>query len=236
MTLKNDPIGAAINAFLITKEESYITVASDLCDDDVIPASHFFRTFETMPTLERLALDQCTGKILDVGAGAGCHSRYLLEKGLSVHAIDISAGAVAHLRACGITAEQKTIFDLKDPAYDTILLLMNGIGLAGSMDQLPVYLQQLKKLLSPGGKILCDSTDIAYLFAEEDGSFLLNLNDRYYGEMQFNMHYGDQETGWFSWLYIDFDNLSEQASRQGLTCTLIAEGENHHYLVCLQPA
>ncbi|MBI3135711.1 MAG: class I SAM-dependent methyltransferase [Bacteroidetes bacterium] len=234
MSFENDPIGLAIQEFERTGKNAEITVSSDLCEDDVIPVAHFFRTYDEMPELEQRALALCTGSVLDVGAGAGCHSAYLLQKKLIPEAIDVSKGAVGFMTQSGINASQKTIFELHGKQFDTILLLMNGIGLAGSMAALPEFLTQLKKLLNPGGKILCDSTDISYLYAEEDGSLWINLNDTYYGEMQFNMTYQNTSTGWFPWLYIDFENLCEQASLVGLNCTLLFEGENNHYLVSLE--
>lgn len=233
MDFENDPIGYALHDFEKGFKPLSLQVTSDLCDDDQIDVSYLYRTFDQLPEIEKTALSFCQGTILDVGAGAGCHSLILNEK-FSTHAIDVSAGAVKLLKEKGLLAEQKTIFDLKTETFDTILLLMNGIGLAETIEKLPMFLEKLKKLLRPGGKIICDSTDLSYLYEQEDGSILINLNDRYYGEINFKMSYKDVETSWFSWLYIDFDNLSEIAERSGLKCTLLFEGENNHYLVSLE--
>jgi len=234
MALENDPIGLAIQDFERTQKNAEIIVSSDLFDDDAIPVAHLFRTFNEMPELEKQALKLCTGAVLDVGAGAGCHMRHLVDQGLSPLAIDISAGAVDYMQRTGFNAELKTIFEIENQQFDTILLLMNGIGLAGSMEKLPAFLIQLKKILRPGGKILCDSSDIIYMYEDEDGAIWIDLNDGYYGEVQFNMQYKNAATGWFPWLYIDFENLSDEAAAAGLRCTFIFEGENNHYLVSLE--
>src|SRR5688500_3684025 len=208
MDTSHDPVGQALHDYARFGKADDLVVASDQGEDDLIPVAYFFRTFDEMPELEQEALALCSGKVLDVGAGGGCHSRYLIEKGLEVTAIDTSPGAVELLKNAGIHASCDTIFDLGDQTFDTIIILMNGIGLAGSMDQLGTFLARLKMLLTPGGKIVCDSTDIAYIYAEEDGSVLLDLNADYYGELRFNMKYKNYESGWFSWLYIDFENLA----------------------------
>lgn len=233
MNYNQDPIGLALAAYQQGNRDGIIRVFSDQCDEDTIPVSYFFRRHSEMPLLEQEALNHCSGTILDVGAGAGCHAKILQEK-FTVKAIDTSAGAVSLMQKQGIAAEQKTIFDLKGESFDTILLLMNGIGLAGNMERLPEFLKQLKSLLSDSGKIICDSTDISYLFMEEDGSFVIDLNANYYGEMQFNMHYEQVESGWFDWIYIDLDNLTDQAEKAGLKTRLLFEGENNHYLVSLE--
>ncbi len=233
-SFNNDPVGLAIHDFNLTGKDQKIIVESDLCDDDEINVSYFFRSFDKMPELEKRALEFCSGTVLDVGAGAGCHSLYLKEKGFQVSAIDVSKGAVEFLKKSGLTAEKKTIFDLEENQYDTILLLMNGMGLAESIEKLPAFLIQLKNILKPGGKIICDSSDISYLYTDEDGSFLIDLNGKYYGEMSFNMKYKNLETGWFEWLYIDYDNLADHAQRVGLEPKHIFEGENNHYLAVLE--
>jgi len=233
MAFENDPVGHAIFDFTQTKSDSTITIYSDLCDDDVIPVPYLFRSYELMPDIEKTALSLCSGKILDVGAGAGCHSVILQKKGFDVTSIDTSKGAVDAMNNVGLNALKTTVFDLPDTEFDTILILMNGIGLAENMDQLNPFLLRLKKLLSPQGKIYCDSTDLCYLYQEEDGSMLIDLNAKYYGEIKFNMKYKTTESGWFEWLFIDFENLSDHANEVGLKCTLIEENDNH-YLVCLE--
>ena len=42
-----------------------------------------------MPILERTALQMATGRILDVGAGSGCHALALQEMGKKCVTIDI---------------------------------------------------------------------------------------------------------------------------------------------------
>lgn len=232
--LHNDPIGLAISEFYQKKHTSNIEVISDICDDDVLPVAYLFRDITAMPELEKLALDLCQGHVLDVGAGAGCHSLELLKKGLEITAIDISEGAVKYMVEQGINASVDTIFTLRNQTFDTILLLMNGIGLAATKDDLVPFLNNLKSKLKAGGKILCESTDLTYLYQEDDGSVWIDLNTKYHGEVKFKMKYRHSETDWFDWLYIDFDLLQVEAKKAGLSCKLILNGATNNYLACLE--
>lgn len=223
-----DPIGFAIQEYAQKKRPDDIIVTSDICDDDIIPLEVLFRSFEEMPEIEQTALQRASGKILDVGAGAGIHALYLQDQGFDVDCIDISEGAVKYLKANGMKAEQVNFFSLKDKQYDTILMLMNGIGIAGKLSNLEKTLTHAKSLLKPGGKILCDSSDIRYLYEDEDGSLWIDLNTEYYGNFRFQMKYKKEKGPWFDWLYVDFDNLFQSAKNVGLKAQRVLEADDHY--------
>jgi len=230
MNFHGDPIGAAITDFSKGRKTENILVKSDLCDNDVIPVVYLFRTFEMMPSIEKTALERCNGKVLDIGAGTGCHSLLLKEKGMDVTSIDTSKGCVDHMNSKGLNAHHKNLFSFKESKFDTIIVLMNGLGLSGELENLKIFLSHLKSLLNEGGKILCDSTDIRFMYENEDGSMWVDLNSAYYGEMKFNMHYNGIESGWFPWVYVGQDKLKECCNNLGLSVTILEEGENNHYL------
>jgi len=233
MNQQNDPIGQAIVDYSQSKKKAEIIVSSDLCDDDVIEVPYLFRTWNEMPLIEKMAIDKCQGKVLDIGAGAGAHTLVLKEKGFDVTALEPSAGATQYMQNLGLNTIQGRIESITDSKYDTLLLMMNGLGLAGSLENLPNFLTHLKSLLNPGGKIICDSTDIIYLYQEEDGSMWMDLNAQYYGNFKFQMKYADQQTEWFDWLYVDFGRLQGICEEVGLSIELLHE-EDDHYLVELK--
>jgi len=172
-----------------------------------------------MPELELRALDLCRGHVLDIGAGAGVHSLALQDRGHQVSAIDVSAGAVAYMQQNGIKAQQIDFYHLKDKSkYDTILSLMNGIGLAKNLDNLNNFLKKAHELLAPGGRFVADSTDVKYLYEDEDGGYWLDLNSAYYGNFKFQMHYNKVSSPEFEWLYIDYDTLHNHATACGFKC------------------
>ncbi|WP_276496148.1 class I SAM-dependent methyltransferase [Pontibacter litorisediminis] len=232
--MKNDPIGAALLDYLEGAEDAEITVASNLTEDDYIPVAYLFRTEEEMPEMEVLALDKCRGAVLDVGSGAGCHALALQRRGKEVTALDISAGAMEAMQRQGIKQLlHQDFLELKGAAYDTLLMLMNGVGIAGTLAGLERFLEHAKSLLKPGGQILLESTDILYMYEDEDGSVLLDLNAGYYGEVKYNMTYKGQESGWFNWLFIDPAILEDYAVQHGYTFELLLQGDAGNYLARL---
>ena len=89
-------------------------------------------------------------------------------------------------------------------------------------------MQHAKSLLNPGGKILCDSSDIKYLYQDEDGSMWVDLNSEYYGNFNFQMKHKNEKGPWFDWLYVDFDNLHKAAQNVGLKAKKICDNEDHY--------
>lgn len=223
-----DPVGTAILDFASTKKPNDIIVGSDICEDDIIPIEVLFRKMDEMPELEQIALEAAKGKILDVGAGAGVHSLELQDRGFEVFPIEVSDGAVRYMKQVGLNARKINFFDLKEEQYDTILMMMNGIGIAGTLANLEKTLIQAKSLLTEGGKILCDSSDIKYLYEDEDGALWVDLNSEYYGNFRFQMKYKKDKGPWFDWLYVDFDNLFKAAKNVGLKAKRLYENEDHY--------
>jgi SAM-dependent methyltransferase len=227
-TYTGDPVGKAILEYAKTKKGEDIIVSSEICEDDIIPVEVLFRKETEMPELELLAMERVKGRVLDVGAGAGCHSLYLSELGYDVQAIDTSEGAVEFMKSMGIQARKQDFFKIHGEKYDTLLLMMNGIGVAGTLSNLEATLEHAKSLLNEDGKILCDSSDIKYLYEEEDGSLWVNLNTEYYGNFRFQMKYKKEIGPWFDWLYVDFDNLFQAAKKVGLKARKIYDKDDHY--------
>lgn len=235
LSADKDPMGAAIADYYKHHKADRLRVFSSLFDEDEIPVKDLFRSGKQMPLLERTALDLATGKILDAGAGSGCHSLALQEAGKEVHAIDISPLSVEVMKQRGVhNATQTNLFDERFcESYDTILMLMNGSGIIGKLENLPAFFRKMKQLLRTGGCILMDSSDLRYLFEEEDGSFVIDLAGDYYGEVDFRMQYKDIKGDSFDWLYIDFQTLSLYAAENGFKVELVKEGKHYDYLAKL---
>ena len=230
-----DLFGTAILDYQTNNSPEDISTETNISEVDAMEVSYLFRSYKEMPKLEQKALQLAKGKILDVGCGAGSHSLYLQEKGLEVTSIDISANAIKACALRGVkNAQIQNVLDL-DPKdkFDTILLLMNGTGIFGTLEQTSKYLQKLKNLLAPNGQILIDSSDIIYMFDEdEDGSKWIP-GDGYYGELTFTISYKNQTEEAFPWLYLDYNTLQNAAHANGLECELILEGNHFDYLARL---
>lgn len=245
LSADKDPMGAAILDFQKQGKAARLRVLSSMFEEDEMPVTHLFRSVPEMPVLEQKALQLAKGRVLDIGAGSGCHTLALQEKGLEVKAIDISPLSCEAMKLRGVKdAECINLFDPHlssgnhsgvnqeqfEGGFDTILLLMNGTGIAGKIEYLPALFQRLKALLNPGGQILIDSSDLKYIYENEDGSFDINLNGAYYGEVDYQMIYKDVKGDRFDWLYVDFPLLKSIAETCGLHGELVAEGDHYDYL------
>lgn len=227
----NDPFGEAIHDYFEKGKAPALAVNSNYTEGEKIAVSHFFRTENEMPVIELTALKNCRGKILDIGAAAGCHSIILQKKGFNVTALEKSEIAAEVMRKRGI---QKVlcsdIHSYTENKFDTILLLMNGAGIGETLVGLHNLLIHLKNLLTEKGQILMDSSDIKYLFEEKDGSVWIDLaNDAYYGEMEYEVKY-KKSVAKLKWLFIDFESLETICKKAGLKCEKIVSGENFDFL------
>ena len=231
----NDPMGAAIRDYQNNGKASRLRVLSSMFDEDEMPVAHLFRTFNQMPRLEQKALSMAKGRVLDIGAGAGCHALALQERGLEVKAIDISPLSCEVMKERGVkNAECVNLFNPQlQGKYDTLLLLMNGTGIAGKLNRLPMLLNRLKELLAEGGQILIDSSDLKYIYENEDGSMDIDLNAPYYGEVDYQMQYKNVKGEPFDWLYTDPMLLASISKQCGLNCEIVVEGENYDFLARL---
>lgn len=235
MTEMKDLFGKAILDYQQGNYTEDITTATSISEEDSLPLPYLFRSYKEMPELEQTALQLSKGKVLDVGCGAGSHSLYLQnERKLEVTAIDVSEAAIEACTLRGIkNAETADIMKFSGQ-FDTILLLMNGAGMCGKLKNIAAFLNHLKTLLNDGGQILVDSSDIIYMFDEdEDGGKWIPSDTDYYGEVQYHVSYKGEHEAPFDWLYIDYNTLQNAAHACGLQCELILEGEHYDYLAKL---
>ena len=229
-----DLFGKAILDFQTNNSPENIITETSISETDEMSVAYLFRKYEEMPKLEQKALQLCKGKILDVGCGAGSHSLHLQEKDFEVTSIDISENAIKTCQARGLkNAKVENILHLENEKFDTILLLMNGTGIFENLATTSKYLQKLKSLLNENGQILIDSSDILYMFDQnEDGTFSVPA-DNYYGELTFSIQYKNQTEEDFPWLYLDYNTLQNACQANGLQCELILEGNHFDYLAKL---
>lgn len=229
-----DPMGRAIYEYHKFGKAEDVVVHSSMFDDDVIPIETLFRSLVEMPAIERVALEAAYGDILDVGAGSGCHSLALKGLGKKAVAVDISPLSVQVMKERGVDARLVNFYDQSfDETFDTVLMLMNGTGIIGNLENIGNFFARLKQILKPGGCLLIDSSDLRYLFEEEDGSLMIDLADDYYGQVDFQMQYKDDIGEPFDWLYLDFNTLAYYAEENGFKAEVIAEGEYYDYLAKL---
>ena len=230
-----DLFGKAILDYQTQNSPEDLITETSISEADEMSVAYLFRSFTEMPQLEQKALQLATGKVLDVGCGAGSHALYLQEKGFDVTAIDISANAIKTCELRGLKkAKVQDIMQLEGDQYDTILLLMNGAGMCGRLKNISNFLQKLKTLLMDTGQVLVDSSDIIYMFDEdEEGGKWIPTDVDYYGEVVFDITYKGEKENAFDWMYIDYNTLQNAAVANGFQCEVVLEGEHFDYLAKL---
>ena len=212
-----DLMGRAIWDYFYQENPEDLQTETSISELDDLPVSYLFRNYKEMNALEKKALDLSFGKVLDVGAGAGSHSLYLQNKrNLDVAALDISPKSIEICKARGVkNAVCEDFLKFSNDKFDTILLLMNGTGIFQSLKNLDQYLQKLKNLISENGQILLDSTDILYMYDQDDDGGVLVPAIGYYGELDYYIHYKGESELPMKWLYLDFNTLKNAAIANG---------------------
>jgi SAM-dependent methyltransferase len=230
-----DLFGKALLDFQTNNSPEDLITETSISEADEMSVAYLFRSYDEMPKMEQRALQLAKGRVLDVGCGAGSHSLYLQkERSLDVLSIDISPNAI---KACILRGLKNAIVEdiktLENKKFDTILLLMNGTGIFKTLKETPAFLQKLKSLLNPNGQILIDSSDIIYMFDDDEDGGKWITADNYYGELTFTISYKNETEVTFPWLYLDYNTLQNAAIANGLQCELILEGEHYDYLARL---
>jgi len=231
-TLHKDLLGQAIHDFWITGEDLPIEVWMNGRRDGDMSASVFFRKYAQMQSWDRQALRLSKGSVLDVGAGAGSHSLLLEQRGFDVSALEISPLACEVMKARGAKrVMNEDVLHVKGIPFDTVLLLMNGLGLLGTEQETLKLFRHLKKMLTKGGQILGDSTDILYARMDSLGGF--QDKGAYYGQVEFILKYKGKQSLPFNWLYLDPSLLAELSDKAGLRCEIMYRSKDFHYLARL---
>ena len=225
-----DLMGRAIWDYYYQENSEDLQTETSISELDDLPVSYLFRDYQEMNALEKKALDLSFGKVLDVGSGAGSHSLYLQnERKLEVTALDISPKSIEVCKARGVkNAICEDLLQFSENKFDTVLLLMNGTGIFQSLEHIDQYLQKLKSLVAENGQILLDSTDILYMYdQDEDGGVLVPATG-YYGELDYYLHYKGESELPMKWLYLDFDTLENAAIANGFKIQKIEQLEDSY--------
>jgi len=225
----DDVLGLAVYDKLTANSTDKLWIYNKYGPREEMPVDIYFRTEDDMPDLEWLGIEQCYGKVLDIGAGAGSHALMLQQRGFDVTALDISTLLTQVMLDRGVKkVVLADIYNYNAEQFDTLLLLMNGIGLAGTIAGLKILLLQLKTLLNIDGQVLFDSSDVAYLF---DGTVV--PVDHYYGEIAYQYAYNKGRSDWFNWLYVDKHIMKSIAFECGFDMEVLLEDEFGQYLARL---
>jgi SAM-dependent methyltransferase len=221
--------GQAIYDYWLNRKTRSLKVHNSYGVPEKMAVEVFFKSYEELSEVDKYALDICKGHILDVGAGAGKHALALKKLNKKVTALELSPLSAEVIRQRGVTeVVEQDIFNFSGSKFDTILMLMNGIGVAGSLEKLEVLMQHIKHLLYPDGQWIFDSSDISYLYRSGE-----RPQKPYFGEIHYRFEYKKLKGRWFQWLYIDQDTLERYAEKAGWNLQVIYENDQDEYLARL---
>lgn len=231
---KIDVYGEALTDYFVDGNKAsplLLYTNEDYEDSEIMPIDIFFRGEDDFPEQELIALALCDGKVLDIGAGVGSHTLYLQENGMEVIALEQSTAACQIMSKRGVkNIINEDIFLYEKDQYDTLLLLMNGIGLVENVQGLKDFFEHSKKILKPGGQLLFDTSDISYYYLVGNKV----PTDRYFGEVLFQYEYKNQRGNPFGWLYIDQKKLIEIGQEAGFVVQILDEDDHYQYLVRME--
>ncbi|NJN27310.1 MAG: methyltransferase domain-containing protein [Cyclobacteriaceae bacterium] len=226
----DDLFGKAMLDFYTREGDMPLMLHTSYGDPEQVPLDQFFVEEDEFSDLEYFAMEQVRGSVLNIGAGSGRHSLAIQNRSHQVTALDISPACGTVMRLSGVkNIIQEDVFHFTGKKYDTLLMLMNGIGIAGNIAGVHTLLQHVKSMIKPGGQLLLDSSDIGYLYEETE-----KPTNQYYGEVTYRYAYKHKLGPPFQWIYLDQDTLREIANENGWFCQVIFEDESEAYLARLQ--
>jgi len=229
------PFGLSLLDYIRGNESAAISIIRDDGLVTPLPASGFFRDPREF-NIESIALGLARGRVLDVGAGTGIHSKYLQDKGLSVCAIDVLQEAVHVMLERGVRDVRRAdIVSFEGERFDTIIMMGHGIGVVETISGLDRFLSVANGLLMRGGQILLTSVDVRCSTEPKDLAYQQQNIEagRYFGEIRMRFTYGDIAGPLCGWLHVDAQTLTEHARQFGWCFQLICRQDDGNYLAKL---
>ena len=224
--------GQAMLDYLNGEEDAHCVLRRD---DGIAYPPIYARQFfypDGLPELDRIAVELCSGRVLDIGAGAGSHSLAIQNRGLQVTSVDLSTKAVRVMSDRGCRdARVGDVFDSYTELFDTVFIILN-IGIVQNLPGLARFLDHLRTLMSDGGKLITDSIDP---LNSTDESYREYTEDKirkgcYPGERTLRFEYKDQVSDWFEWMHIDPETLEQYVEAAGYSMKRMGN-DGKRYLV-----
>ncbi len=229
------PFGAAIADYERGDKNAAVDIVREDGVVEPLAIAAFFRDATAIP-MDKVALDNCRGRVLDVGAGVGIHSLYLQNKDFEVVAMDVSPEACDVMRQRGVKEVYCASFsDFKAEPFDTLLILGRSICMVETLKGLDDFLKKARPLTKLGGQIILNSTDITKTTNPQHLAYhaFVRRAGRYIGEVRLHMEYKGIKAPVTGLLHVDSVTLAEHAKKANWSCEISVQEDNGNYLARL---
>lgn len=199
---------------------------------DATDVGYYFAQHSEWSEQMQAAMAHATGRVLDVGCGAGRVSLYLQERGYEVTGIDVSQRAVEICRERGLReARLLDIVDIdheiNDP-FDSVLLCGNNFGLVGTRSKAPEMLGRLARVTTDDARLIAQSRDPIETTNPAHLSYhdLNRERGRLPGALRMRVRYGQYATPWYDYLFVGPETMRELVAPTAWAVTETIESEH----------
>ena len=195
------------NVEVVEREDGFI-------DTSRLGPQNYFAEYEDWAEHQKHAMQYATGRVLDIGCGAGRHSIYLQEHGHYVLGTDNSPLAIQTCQRRGLknaVVTSITQLNSKIGTFDTILMMGHNFGLIGNYKRAKWLLRRFAAMTSGIAKIIAETmdpyetTDPGYLayhqFNRDRG--------RMSGQLKLRVRYKQYTTPWFDYLFVSKSEMED---------------------------
>ncbi len=198
----------------------------------------YFSEPDLWPDRYKEALKHVHGRVLDIGCGAGMHTLYLQEQGVSVTAVDNSPKAIEVCRLRGVKDARIlpiTKISRHIEPFDSIIMLGNNFGLFANPQRAKRLLQRFNNLTFPGGTLIAESYD-PYQTEDPDHLAYHKLNiqrGRMAGQVRLRVRFRKHKTDWFDYLFVSQDEMLQILEGTGWQLNRFIESTTPAYIAIL---
>jgi len=228
-----NPFGLALEAYYQGNENAKIIFHRDDGQKKEDFIKGYFRNYSNFSEREKVAIKNCKGKILDIGAGVGPHALELQKRGHNIIAIDICEKACIIMKKRGVKKVKcQNPYEIQTNDFDTLLILGCSIGFVEDLNGLKEFLEYAKSLLNPEGIILMDSRDIRMTNNQKHIDYhQANIQmGKYRGEIRLRIEFEGIIGKDFQILHIDPDKLREIANITNWDLEILSKESTGIYL------
>jgi SAM-dependent methyltransferase len=213
-------------------------------DDGYVDASlwpkRYFSKYGDWSPREKQAAGLVTGRVLDVGSGAGRYALHLQRKGYDVTAIDNSPGAAKVCRWRGVkkvlVRSVSQVRKFKRDAFDTAIMMGSNFGLFGGRDRARRLLRDFDRIISPDGQIIAEAVD-PYQTTNSAHAAYQRFNrtrGRMSGQLRIRVRHGKVIGPWFDYLLVSRKEMREILAGTGWMIAQILSERGPGYTVVLK--